>query len=79
MHTFQIFISNDQCYPQHPGENTCKPYLLRKIPLLIPMPVEEADFGLTKRISKAFRMASEILFEAAAQLKIKYSNFGGWM
>lgn len=79
VHTFQIFIPNDQCYPQHPGKNTCKPYLHRKIPLLIPMPVEEADFRLTKRISKAFRTASEILFEAAAQLKIKYINFGGWM
>lgn len=40
------------------------------------MPDGEAGFRLTKRISKAFSTAPEILFEAAAQLKIKYTNFG---
>lgn len=76
----QISIPNYQCYPQDPGENTCKPYLHQKIPLLIPMPDGEAGFRLTKRISKAFSTAPEILFEAAAQLKIKYINLGsgGW-
>lgn len=44
------------------------------------MPDGEAGFRLTKRISKAFSTAPEILFEAAAQLKIKYINLGsgGW-
>lgn len=42
------------------------------------MPDGEAGFRLTKRISKALNTAPEILFEAAAQLKIKYINLGRW-
>lgn len=40
------------------------------------MPDGEAGFRLTKRISKAFSTVPEILFESAAQLKIKYVNLG---
>lgn len=40
------------------------------------MPDSEARFRLPKSISKTFTTASEILFEATDELKMKYIHFG---